>query len=176
MDHQLLCMYGHGGIFLLCIGTSIMFLRWLISSWFFSYKRYSACLFLHKASLYACVLLRLRLLWLIFCCCFRAWQTLVPPWMVELAALQSLKTDSPGPLLMLCTALWDRPEKFRAKVRYFGNGPRKLLLVASHFCVFVFVLSLVFSSIPWKVSPQPLLLALKKKRCRWRFRPNFCPF
>ena len=25
------------------------------------------------------------------------------------------------------------------------------------------------------VSPQPLLLALKKKRCRGRFRPNFFP-
>ena len=113
---------------------------------FFSYKRYSARLFLHKASLYACVLLRLRLLCLIFCCCFRAWQTRVPPWMVEPAALQSLKTDSPGPVLMLCTVLWDPPEKFRAKVRYFGNDLLKLLLAASQF--YVFLLSLVFSRIP----------------------------
>ena len=26
------------------------------------------------------------------------------------------------------------------------------------------------------ISPQPLLFALKKKRCRWRIRPTFVPF
>ena len=26
------------------------------------------------------------------------------------------------------------------------------------------------------ISPQPLLFALKKKRCRWRLRPTFVPF
>ena len=78
-------------------------------------------------------------LFVIFICFFwylyRARQTRVPGEIGEPTTLQILYMDSPGPWLIPCTALWDRPVKLRVNVMLFGTDLLILLLEASNSCV-----------------------------------------
>ena len=93
-----------------------------------------------------------------FCSWYRAIETLVPEGNGEPTTLHSLYIDSPGPLFMLCAALLALPGKFLEKVRCFGRDLLIERLVASIFCVFVFIL--VLSRI---AGPSPYSTHLRTK-------------